>query len=73
MISDEDLNLLKKHQLDLIGWNYYRPCYITGDNYVDNLKELHQKSHAFLYRVLNKYFQKALNIQNEIELLIQRC
>ncbi|ELL44520.1 glycoside hydrolase family 1 protein [Spiroplasma melliferum] len=60
MISDEDLNLLKKHQLDLIGWNYYRPCYITGDNYVDNLKELHQKSHTFFVPGFKQVFPKGI-------------
>ncbi|ATZ18920.1 aryl-phospho-beta-d-glucosidase [Williamsoniiplasma somnilux] len=29
-ISKKDLDFLKKNTLDFIGWNYYRPCYISG-------------------------------------------
>ncbi|AHI57476.1 hypothetical protein P344_00515 [Spiroplasma mirum ATCC 29335] len=32
-ILPADLEFLKKYPLDLIGWNYYRPCYITKGDY----------------------------------------
>lgn len=41
-ISKADLDYLKQYRLDLIGWNYYRPCYIAiGD--IDESKFTWQK------------------------------
>lgn len=31
-ITEYDMSLLQKYCLDCIGWNYYRPCYITTKN-----------------------------------------
>ncbi|WP_283271699.1 glycoside hydrolase family 1 protein [Spiroplasma sp. SV19] len=57
-ISEQDLALLAKNRLDLIGWNYYRPCYITSDQNQDNLKVLHQKSHSFFAPGFKQVFPK---------------
>lgn len=32
-ITNQDLDFLKKHKLDFIGWNYYRPMYVTDKKY----------------------------------------
>ncbi|EGZ31685.1 glycoside hydrolase family 1 protein [Malacoplasma iowae] len=32
VIKDSELDFLKKYTLDFIGWNYYRPCYISDPN-----------------------------------------
>ncbi|WP_425380144.1 glycoside hydrolase family 1 protein [Spiroplasma endosymbiont of Stenodema calcarata] len=57
-ITDQDLTLLLKNRLDLIGWNYYRPCYITSDENVDDLKMLRQKSHTFFVSGFKQVFPK---------------
>ena len=38
-ITQEHLDFLKKYTLDFIGWNYYRPCYVTTfDKYISDEK-----------------------------------
>jgi 6-phospho-beta-glucosidase len=32
-ISKKDLDYLKKYRVDLIGWNYYRPFYVSDYDY----------------------------------------
>ncbi|WP_241969968.1 family 1 glycosylhydrolase [Spiroplasma poulsonii] len=44
--------------MDLIGWNYYCPCYITSDQNEDDLKVLHQKSHSFFVPGFKQVFPK---------------
>ena len=39
LVQASDLTLLKKHTLDLIGWNYYMPVYIASPK---RLQEKHQ-------------------------------
>lgn len=58
IVSEQDLALLAKNRLDLIGWNYYRPCYITSDQNKDDLKVLHQKSHSFFVPGFKQVFPK---------------
>lgn len=46
-ISENDLYYLKKFKLDFIGWNYYRPCYVTSSKKEIDKKLLQKDSEFF--------------------------
>ncbi|AHI52584.1 glycoside hydrolase family 1 protein [Spiroplasma culicicola] len=55
-IPVQDLEYLKKHKLDFIGWNYYRPIYVSKNEHQDNKQkfiappsESHLKELTFVY------------------------
>ncbi|WP_368486330.1 glycoside hydrolase family 1 protein [Spiroplasma sp. DGKH1] len=57
-ILPADLEFLKKHPLDLIGWNYYRPCYITKGNYQEQPGEMQNESATFFVKDFKQVFPK---------------
>lgn len=48
MVLEEDLNLMKKKTLDLIGWNYYRPAIIASPKRLNENIEWHNNPGHFI-------------------------
>ncbi|AVN58906.1 glycoside hydrolase family 1 protein [Mesoplasma florum] len=60
--SKEDLQYLKNNKLDFIGWNYYRPIYVTANDFeydetkfISPLSKTHLKNVNFVQPIEKKY------------------
>lgn len=57
-ITSDDLKFLKKNTLDFIGWNYYRPCYITAFNNKISEDKLMKPSETFFVEEFKVVYPK---------------
>ncbi|AHI53580.1 aryl-phospho-beta-d-glucosidase [Spiroplasma sabaudiense Ar-1343] len=58
-ISDQDLKFLKANPMDFIGWNYYRPCYISAYNFDEKTIELQKPTEEFFVKEFKQLYPKA--------------
>ncbi|AGM24665.1 glycoside hydrolase family 1 protein [Spiroplasma chrysopicola] len=58
IIQSGDMELLKNNCVDLIGWNYYRPAYISRDDYQEKQGEMQITSKTFFVKGFKQVFPK---------------
>ncbi|AVN61299.1 glycoside hydrolase family 1 protein [Mesoplasma florum] len=55
-IKESDMDLLKNNTLDFVGWNYYRPCFVSSfDKDLSNIK-LKKKTETFFVKKFKVLF-----------------
>ncbi|AXK50883.1 glycoside hydrolase family 1 protein [Spiroplasma alleghenense] len=56
VISKEDMEFMKKNPMDFIGWNYYRPCYISAYSFDDKTIKLQKPSEEFFVKEFKQLY-----------------